>query len=253
MKNRLEVKNLHAEVDGKEILKGINLKIETGEIHAIMGPNGSGKSTLTHVITGHPRYKVSKGDILFNGESILNLEPEERAKLGIFQAFQYPLAIPGVKTLDFLRTAVNNIRKARGEDIVSYPLFVSEFKATLQKLGLDSQFMYRYLNDGFSGGEKKRFEIVQMLLLKPKMVILDEVDSGLDIDSVRAVAKTVNELVDRVGLLIITHYKRILDYITPDYVHVMINGRIVKSGGQELAQTLEKKGYTWLSRSIPAK
>ncbi len=252
MNNILEIKNLHAEVEGREILKGINLKIKTGEIHAIMGPNGSGKSTLTHVIMGHPNYKVTKGDILFNGKSILDLEPEERAKLGLFLAFQYPLAIPGVKTLDFLRTAVNNIRKARGENIVSYPMFINEFKASLQKLGLDSQFMYRYLNDGFSGGEKKRFEIVQMLLLKPKMVILDEVDSGLDIDSIRAVANTVNEIASQVGLLIITHYKRILDYITPDYVHVMIDGKIVKSGGHELAQTLEKKGYTWLAKRTPA-
>jgi len=242
----LEIKNLKVKIEDKLILKGVNLKIKIGEIHAIMGPNGSGKSTLAHVIMGHPSYEVVEGEVRINGTNILELDPEERAKLGIFLAFQYPVAIPGVKTLEFLRSAVNNIRQERGMPIIPYGQFLSSFKNALETLQLDTQFMYRYLNEGFSGGEKKRFEIVQMLMLDPKFVILDEVDSGLDIDSVKVVAKVINQISSKIGTLIITHYRRILDYIEPHYVHVMIDGKIVASGGPELAHKLEEKGYKWL-------
>jgi len=250
MEKVLEIMDLHVNVEEKPVLKGINLKIKNGEIHVIMGPNASGKSTLAKVIMGNQQYEVIRGDIRLNGESILNLEPEERAKKGIFLAFQYPVEISGVKTLDFLKTVVNNIREARGLETLTYIEFINIFKNSLKELGLNQQFMYRYLNEDFSGGEKKRFEIVQMLLIKPDFAILDEVDSGLDIDSIKIVAKAIKKLEKQMGTLLITHYQRILDYIEPTHVHVMIDGKIVLSGDKELPKTLEEKGYKWLSENL---
>lgn len=240
----LEIKNLHASIGGKEILNGLTLTIEDGEVAAIMGPNGSGKSTLSYVISGRDGYEVTQGEVLLNGENILELEPNERAARGLFLAFQYPLEIPGVTTMTFLKAVMNAQRKARGEAQLSTPDFMKVVREKSGNLGVAQEMLRRALNVGFSGGEKKRMEILQMSLLEPKFAILDETDSGLDIDALRVVAEGVNALrgPDR-GFLLITHYQRLLDYIKPDKVHVMSAGRIVKTGGPELALELEKSGY----------
>ncbi|MGI9256726.1 MAG: Fe-S cluster assembly ATPase SufC, partial [Salinispira sp.] len=237
---KIEITNLHANIEGKKILRGLNLTIKSGEIHAVMGPNGAGKSTLSHVIMGNPRYDVSKGEILLNGENLLEMEPNERARRGIFMAFQYPVEIPGITVGRFLKRAVE-IRendKVRG--------FIKNLRETMAFLDIDQQFINRYLNEGFSGGEKKRMEILQMLMLKPAFGILDETDSGLDIDALQVVAKGVNHLRgDNFAAIIITHYQRILNYIKPDYVHILYEGRIVKSGAEDLVDILEERGYNW--------
>jgi Fe-S cluster assembly ATP-binding protein len=243
----LELKDLHvALADGTEIVKGVDLAVDQGEIHAIMGPNGSGKSTLAYALMGHPAYEITEGDILFDGESLLEKGADERAQAGLFLAFQYPQAIPGVTVTSFLRSAINSIRKARkGEDDpIKIPEFRTELFAQMDRLKVSKELAGRYLNEGFSGGEKKRVEILQLAMLKPKIAVLDETDSGLDIDALRIVASGVKELVGPdLGALIITHYQRILNYVTPDYVHVFIDGRIVEEGGPELAHTLEAEGY----------
>jgi len=240
----LEVKNLHVEIDGKKILNGLNLTVKDGEVAAIMGPNGSGKSTLSYVIAGRSDYEVTAGEVWLNGVNILEMAPNERAAAGLFLAFQYPLEIPGVATMTFLKAAMNAQRKARGEAALSTPDFMRAVREAAAKLGINQDMLKRPLNVGFSGGEKKRMEILQMALLAPKFAILDETDSGLDIDALRVVAEGVNALraPDR-GFLVITHYQRLLDYIKPDSVHVMAKGEIVKSGGPELALELEKNGY----------
>ena len=240
----LEIKNLHAEVDGKKILKGVNLSVPKGEVHAIMGPNGSGKSTLSYVLAGKPGYEVTEGEILLDGESILEMEPDERAAKGVFLAFQYPLEIPGVATMTFLRTAVNAQRKARGEAELSTPEFMKLVRDTAGKLEINPDMLRRAVNVGFSGGEKKRNEILQMALLAPRLAVLDETDSGLDIDALKIVSDGVNRLrsPDR-AMIVITHYQRLLDHIVPDVVHVLSKGRIVKTGGKELALELEAQGY----------
>jgi Fe-S cluster assembly ATP-binding protein len=242
----LVIRNLHASIDGAEILKGIDLDLSKGEVHAIMGPNGSGKSTLAHVLMGHPAYEVTAGDVTFKGENVLDLEPDERSRLGMFLAFQYPSAIPGVTVANFLRMAVNAHR--RSDDGEQDPIRIPEFRKLLQEnmeiLKIDRSMTSRYLNDGFSGGEKKRVEILQMAMLKPRIAVLDETDSGLDIDALRIVANGVNALVGpETGALVITHYQRILNYVTPDFVHVFVGGQIVADGGPELAHTLEAEGY----------
>ena len=242
----LEIKNLHAviEEDGTEILKGVDLKINPGEVHAIMGPNGSGKSTLSNVLAGKDDYEVTEGEVLFKGEDLLEMEADERAAAGIFLAFQYPVEIPGVATMTFLKAAMNAQRKARGESELTTPDFMRAVKEASAKLNVSQEMLRRPLNVGFSGGEKKRNEILQMSLLQPSLCVLDETDSGLDIDALRLVADGVNALrgPDR-SMLVITHYQRLLDYIVPDVVHVMSKGRIVKTGGKELALELEKSGY----------
>ncbi len=260
MASTLEIRDLHAGVEGKEILKGVNLTLHQGEIHALMGPNGSGKSTLAYVIMGHPQYEVYSGDILLDGESILDMSPDERARAGIFLAFQYPVAIPGVTVAHFLRQAVSAVRGYTaqkntngpvGSNLIPMREFRQELNEKMRMLGIDPSFARRYLNDGFSGGEKKRLEILQLAMLRPKFAILDETDSGLDIDAVRAVAEGVKQLVGPdLGVLIITHYQRILNYIEPHYVHVFYDGRIVKSGGPELAHELEAQGYEWVRREF---
>jgi len=243
----LEIKNLSAGVKDKEILDNINLKINNGEFHVIMGTNGTGKSTLGNIITGKDNYNISNGDILYKNKSILNLTPDERACLGIFMSFQYPVAIPGVNTMHFIRTAVNSIRKSQNKDEIEPAEFIKLFKKNLELIGLKEEFTKRNVNDGFSGGEKKRFEIVQMMLLNPKLIILDETDSGLDIDALKIVAKGINSFRNKKNsFILITHYHRILKYLNPDYVHVMLNGTIVKSGGESLALELEDKGYDWI-------
>ena len=249
----LEVKNLHSSIDGKEILKGLNLSISKGEVHAIMGPNGSGKSTLANAIMGHPKYNIDSGDILVKGESILNLSTDLRARKGLFLGFQYPTEIPGVGYSHFLRNAYNTLNKSLGEEqnrevFITVREFHEYVKKNLDAVGLDPSFLSRYLNEGFSGGEKKRSEVMQMLVLKPNIAILDEPDSGLDIDSVKSVAEAINKLIDTgAGVLVITHYARILRYLKKlDYVHVVAKGKVIKSGGKELAEELEAKGYTWL-------
>jgi Fe-S cluster assembly ATP-binding protein len=250
MTAHLEIKDLHVQVEGKEIIKGINLTINAGEIHAIMGPNGSGKSTLANTLAGHPRYVVTQGDILYKGESILEWGPDERAQKGIFLAFQYPMAIPGVTVANFLRTALNAKRKASsngGAKAISIPEFRKLLTKQMELLKLDPSFATRYLNDGFSGGEKKRVEILQMAVLNPELAILDETDSGLDIDALRIVAEGVNTLMNpNLGVLLITHYQRILNYIKPQFIHVLVDGRLAISGGPELALQLEEKGYDWI-------
>ena len=240
----LEVKNLHVEVEGKPILRGLDLSVKPGEVAAIMGPNGSGKSTLSYVIAGRSDYEVTEGEVLLDGENVLEMEPEERAAKGLFLAFQYPVEIPGVATMTFLKASLNAQRKARGETELSTPDFMRHVKNGAAKLEVDPEMLKRPLNVGFSGGEKKRMEILQMALLEPRYGLLDETDSGLDIDALRIVANGVNALraVDR-GFLVITHYQRLLDYIKPDVVHVMSKGRIVKTGGADLALELEKNGY----------
>ena len=242
----LEIKNLHARIaeDGTEILKGISLTVPKGEVHAIMGPNGSGKSTLAYVLAGREDYEVTDGDILWNGESIVGLGPDERAAKGMFLAFQYPMEIPGVATMTFLRASVNAVRKKRGEKELTTPEFMRLVKAKAAELGVKDEMLKRPLNVGFSGGEKKRMEVLQMAMLEPSLAVLDETDSGLDIDAIRIVSEGANKLrsKDR-AMLVITHYQRLLTYIVPDRVHVLANGRIVKSGGKELALELEKSGY----------
>jgi Fe-S cluster assembly ATP-binding protein len=250
----LEIKNLHARVEDKEILKGIDLTINKGEVHAIMGPNGSGKSTLASVIAGKDGYEVTQGSITFDGHDLLDLDPEERAAEGLFLAFQYPVEIPGVSNTYFLRAAVNAIRKHRGEKELDAMSFLSHIKGKLKLLDLDQSLLNRGVNEGFSGGEKKRNEIFQMAVLEPTMAVLDETDSGLDIDALRIVSDGVNTLrgPDR-GFLVITHYQRLLNYIVPDFVHVLVDGRIVKSGGKELALELEEKGYSWVEEALSVK
>jgi Fe-S cluster assembly ATP-binding protein len=240
----LEIKNLHVEVDGKKILNGLNLTVEKGSVHAIMGPNGSGKSTLAHVLAGKADYDVTEGQVLFNGENILDMTPDERAAKGIFLAFQYPLEIPGVASMTFLRTALNAQRRKRGEPELQVPEFMKRVNALAGQLGIDREMLRRAVNVGFSGGEKKRNEILQMALLEPKLCVLDETDSGLDIDALKVVADGVNRLrgPER-GFVVITHYQRLLDYIVPDVVHVLSRGRIVKTGGKEQALELESTGY----------
>ncbi len=262
MSTWFEIRNLHVKIadTDREIIKGLNLSINAGEIHAIMGPNGSGKSTLAYTIAGHPAYEVTEGEILFKGENILEMEPDERSRAGLFLAFQYPVAIPGVTVANFLRTAINARIKAEAaaknggvvpHDVkgIPIPVFTRQMREALEMLKMDSSFAGRYLNDGFSGGEKKRAEILQMAMLKPEMAILDETDSGLDIDALRIVSEGVNLLHKQnpqMGVLVITHYHRLLNYIKPHFVHVLIDGRIVESGGPELALHLEEKGYDWL-------
>ena len=240
----LEIKNLHVEVDGKKILNGLSLKVDKGQVAAIMGPNGSGKSTLAYVLAGKENYEVTEGDVLLDGESILELAPDERAAKGVFLAFQYPVEVPGVATMTFLRTALNAQRKTRGQGELSTPEFMKLVRDTSAKLGISQEHLRRPVNVGFSGGEKKRNEIMQMAVLQPRLAVLDETDSGLDIDALKIVADGVNRLrsPDR-SMIVITHYQRLLNYIVPDVVHVLAKGRVVKSGGKELALELEAKGY----------
>ncbi|MEJ5261793.1 MAG: Fe-S cluster assembly ATPase SufC [Ignavibacterium sp.] len=243
----LEIKNLHAKINGTEILKGIDLKVNTGEVHAIMGPNGSGKSTLASVLAGREDYEVTEGEIWYNGKNLLELSPEDRAREGVFLAFQYPVEIPGVSNTNLLKTAVNEIRKYRGEEELDAMEFLELLKEKSKLVELDQKFLSRSVNEGFSGGEKKRNEIFQMAVLNPKLAILDETDSGLDIDALRIVANGVNKLRSKDNaIIVVTHYQRLLNYIIPDFVHVLYQGKIVKSGGKELALELEEKGYDWI-------
>jgi Fe-S cluster assembly ATP-binding protein len=243
----LSIKNLHASIGDKEILKGINLEVKAGEIHAIMGPNGAGKSTLASIIAGNENYEVTEGEISLDGEDLSDLAPEERAHKGVFLSFQYPVEIPGVSVTNFMRTAINETRKANGQEEMPAKEMLKVIREKSELLEIDRKFLSRSLNEGFSGGEKKRNEIFQMAMLEPKLAILDETDSGLDIDALRIVANGVNKLKsDKNAIVVITHYQRLLDYIVPDFVHVLYNGKIVKSGGKELAHELEEKGYDWI-------
>jgi Fe-S cluster assembly ATP-binding protein len=243
----LKIENLHVEIDGNEIIKGLSLEVGKGEIHAIMGPNGSGKSTLSNVLMGHPRYEVTAGSVTFMGQDVLEIEPDERAKMGMFLAFQYPSEVPGVSVANFLRTAVNSVREKELSPMEMYRLLQEKMRI----MQMDPKFAERYLNEGFSGGEKKRNEILQMLMLEPRLAIMDETDSGLDIDALQVVAKGVNEMRGpEFSAVLITHYQRILRYIEPDQVHVMLDGRIVTSGGKELAEELEDKGYDWIRQEF---
>lgn len=247
----LQVKDLHASVDDKDILKGIDLDVKLGEVHAIMGPNGSGKSTLAAVIAGKDEFKITKGDVLFNGEDITELDPEERAHKGIFLSFQYPVEIPGVTVTNFIKTAINETRKAKG--LVDMPAgeMLKLIKEKADLLEIDRKFLSRFLNEGFSGGEKKRNEVFQMVIMDPKLAIMDETDSGLDIDAMKIVANGVNKFKKKDNaVILITHYQRLLDYIIPDYVHVMMDGKIVKSGSKELAYQLEERGYDWIKEEL---
>jgi len=251
----LDIKNLHVSVEGQQILKGVNLAINKGEIHAIMGPNGSGKSTLANTLMGHPAYEITGGEILFKGHNIVDLATDERARLGMFLAFQYPSSIPGVSVANFLRTAVRAQAGGSGDEGNGGGISMREFRRLLKEkmemLQMDSSFARRYLNEGFSGGEKKRMEILQMAMLQPEIAILDETDSGLDIDALRIVAEGVNQLTGPdLGVLIITHYQRILNYVQPEYVHIMVSGRIVLSGGPDLALELEDRGYDWIKEEV---
>ena len=243
------IRNLHVKVAGREILKGVDLTVRSGEVHALMGPNGTGKSTLAYALMGHPNYEITEGEVYFHGQNILGLEPDERSRLGMFLAFQYPVAIPGVSVANFLRSAINARRKAANSSDkgVSVPEFRKILKERMDLLKMDYSFAGRYLNDGFSGGEKKRAEILQMAVLRPQIAILDETDSGLDIDALRIVSEGVNALRGPdLGVLVITHYQRILNYIRPEHVHIMLGGRIVESGGSDLALHLEEHGYDWV-------
>ena len=243
----LEINNLHASVDGKQILKGIDLKVSPGEVHAIMGPNGSGKSTLSTVIAGHENFEIDKGEILFEDEDLIDFNTEERAHKGIFLSFQYPVEIPGVTVTNFIKTSINQMRKANGLDEMPANVMLKKIREKSELLKIDSKFLSRSLNEGFSGGEKKRNEIFQMAMLEPKLAILDETDSGLDIDALKIVANGVNMLRnDDTAVVLITHYQRLLDYIVPDFVHVLSDGKIVKSGNKNLAIELEAKGYDWV-------
>ncbi len=247
--SQLEIKNLHVGIEGKEIVKGLNLTINPGEIHAIMGPNGTGKSTLSYALMGHPSYEVTEGEVWFKGQNVLELEPDERSRLGMFLAFQYPVAIPGVTVANFLRSALNARRRAENPEDKGLPIpeFRRLLKSKMEMLKMDPSFAGRYLNDGFSGGEKKRAEILQMATLQPNIAILDETDSGLDIDALRIVSEGVNTLMNsEMGVLVITHYQRLLNYIKPQFVHIMMDGRIVETGGPELALHLEEHGYDWV-------
>lgn len=243
----LEIKNLHASVEGKEILRGINLTVNPGEVHAIMGPNGAGKSTLSNVLAGRDGYEVTQGEVIYKGENLLELEPEERAQRGVFLAFQYPVEIPGVSNIYLLKAALNAVRKYQGQDEVDAIDFLNLVREKMKLVKMDEQFLHRNVNEGFSGGEKKRNEILQMAILEPALAILDETDSGLDIDALRVVSEGVNALraEDR-SIVMITHYQRLLDHIVPDFVHVLSEGKIVKSGDKELAKELEKSGYSWV-------
>lgn len=246
---QIEIRNLHVSVEDQPILRGVNLTVEQGEIHALMGPNGSGKSTLANVMAGNPLYEVTDGEILFDGEDLLELEPDERSRIGLFLAFQYPVSIPGVTLANFLRQAINARMKAEDPESkgISIPQFRRLMKEKMDYLGIDHKFAGRYLNEGFSGGEKKRAEVLQMAVLEPKFAIMDETDSGLDIDALRTVAEGVNALIGpNLGVLVITHYQRILNYIQPDHVHIMFDGNIVESAGPELALRLEEEGYDWV-------
>ena len=245
----LEIKDLHVEIDGKEILKGVNLTINTNEIHAIMSPHGTGKSTLASAIMGHPKYVVTQGEVLIDGENVLEMEVDERAKAGLFLAMQYPAEISGVTNADFLRSAIN-ARREEGDEI-SLMKFIRELDKTMEFLEMPEEMGQRYLNEGFSGGEKKRNEILQMMMIKPTFGILDEIDSGLDIDALKVVSKGINQMRgEGFGCLMITHYQRLLNYITPDHVHVMMQGKVVKSGGAELAHRLEAEGYEWVKQEL---
>ena len=247
----LKIKNINAKIEDKGILKGIDLEIKAGEIHAIMGPNGSGKSTLASVITGKEEYEVTDGEILFENEDLEEVSPEERAHKGIFMSFQYPIEIPGITTTNFIKTAINETRKARGENDMPAKDMLKMLREKCDLLDIDQKFLSRSINDGFSGGEKKRNEIFQMAMLEPKLAILDETDSGLDIDALKIVANGVNKLKSKDNaVLVITHYQRLLDYIVPDYVHVLFDGKIVKSGTKDLAHELEKKGYDWIKEEV---
>jgi Fe-S cluster assembly ATP-binding protein len=260
MPSTLEIKDLHVSIEGKQILRGVNLKVSQGEIHAIMGPNGSGKSTLANTLMGHPKYKVDSGDILIDGESIVGATPDVRAKKGLFLAFQYPLEISGVPLAQFLRSAYRSVKgdakpdvKGVGGEMISALAFKKKLEEKLKEVDMDPSFAKRYLNEGFSGGEKKRAEILQMAILQPKISIMDETDSGLDIDAVRKVAEVLSSMAGPdMGVLLITHYQRILEYIKPQFVHVMVSGRIFRSGGPELARLLEEKGYSWIEQEAAA-
>jgi len=249
----IKIKNLHANIEGKEILKGLNLEVNAGEIHAIMGPNGAGKSTLASILAGREEYEVSQGSVDFDGKDLLELSTEDRAREGLFLAFQYPVEIPGVSNVNFLRTALNEIREYKGEEPISAKDFMAKVREKSAIVELDSKLASRSVNEGFSGGEKKRNEIFQMAMLEPKLAILDETDSGLDIDALRIVASGVNKLkTPNNATIVITHYQRLLDYIVPDFVHVLYDGRIVKTGTKELALELEEKGYDWIKNEVDA-
>jgi Fe-S cluster assembly ATP-binding protein len=250
----LEIKNLHVSAGDKQILKGVELHVRAGEFHALMGPNGSGKSTLANAIMGHPNFEVTDGQVLLDGEDITEADPDERARAGLFMAFQYPVAIPGVTVAKYLRMVMNAHREAHGEDAVSLKDFRKTVEAAMELMHVPRDFSNRYLNDGFSGGEKKRMEILQLALLNPRLAVLDETDSGLDIDALNTVAHGVNEVArdSDTGVLIITHYQRILHLVQPDFVHVMFDGRIVKEGGRELVEQLEKRGYGWIREEVGA-
>ncbi|MHB1778100.1 MAG: Fe-S cluster assembly ATPase SufC [Acidimicrobiales bacterium] len=256
MSKTLTIKNLHVAIDGKEILRGVDLTVRQGEVHALMGPNGSGKSTLSYALAGHPLYEVTEGTAEIDGVDLLGLEADDRAKAGLFLAFQYPTSIPGVSVANFLRHAVTNVRnpeRKEGEDLVPMREFRKELREQMDELGVDQEFARRYLNEGFSGGEKKRAEILQMAMLRPSFAILDETDSGLDIDAVRIVSEGVNRVAARhgTGILVITHYERILTYIKPQFVHILFGGRIVEDGGPELVKQLESQGYDWIREKYP--
>lgn len=247
----LSIKNLHASIEGNEILRGINLEVKAGEVHAIMGPNGSGKSTLASVLAGREEYEVTEGEVIFHGKDLLEMAPEDRAREGVFLAFQYPVEIPGVSTTNFLRTAVNQVREYRGQEPLDAVKFLALMKEKMKLVEIDQKLLSRSLNEGFSGGEKKRNEIFQMAMLEPTLSILDETDSGLDIDALRIVSNGVNQLKsEKTATIVVTHYQRLLDYIVPDYVHVLYKGRIVKSGTKELALELEEKGYDWIKEEV---
>ncbi|MBS4070868.1 Fe-S cluster assembly ATPase SufC [Algoriphagus aquatilis] len=247
----LSIKNLHASIEGTEILRGINLEVKAGEVHAIMGPNGSGKSTLASVLAGREEYEVTEGEVIFQGKELLEMAPEDRAREGVFLAFQYPVEIPGVSSTNFLRTALNQVREYRGQEPLDAVKFLSLMKEKMALVEIDQKLLSRSLNEGFSGGEKKRNEIFQMAMLEPTLSILDETDSGLDIDALRIVSNGVNKLKsDKTATIVVTHYQRLLDYIVPDFVHVLYKGRIVKSGTKELALELEEKGYDWIKEEV---